>query len=172
LPYYLPAGEEPVVFYPVTGPPAGAETFFVKNPVARGGTLALNDSRFGFLLQEGWSIPETWGRWAVGRQAEIQIALEEGHAYELSVEAFPFCPPEFAGQTMKAGWNDLLLGTHVFTSCGSQRITFDLPSQAIAEGFGVLWFDFETAIAPAEVGLSGDGRPLAVGFVLLSFAQK
>lgn len=171
-PYYLSTGEEPVVFYPVTGPPAEREVFFIKNPVARGGVLHLNDTRFGFLLQEGWSIPETWGRWAIGTQAAIQIALEEGHNYELSIEAFPFCPPEFAGQTMKVRWNALLLGTHVFTSCESQWITFDLPAQEITDGFGTLWFDFGTAIAPAEVGLSGDGRPLAVGFVSLNFAQK
>lgn len=172
LPYYLPTDEEPIRFYPVTGAQGTAETFFIKNPVIHEGVLPLNDARFNILFGEGWSAPEDWGRWTVSQRAVVQIALEEEYDYELSIEAFPFCPPEFAGQTMKVGWNDLPLGFHIFTVCGSQRITFPLSSQAISEGFNTLWFETETAIAPADVGLSGDRRPLAVGFISLSFVQK
>jgi len=171
LPYYAFVDEDPVIFHPVTGPPALPENIMIRNPVARGGVFPLTDASYDFLLGEGWSIPEDWGRWAMGQRAVVQIVLEQGHDYGLTIEAFPFCPPEFAEQAMEVGWNDLSLGKHVFASCEPHLTAFELPSEAITAEMDTLWFEFEGTASPADVGLSGDQRSLSVGFTSLTFAQ-
>jgi len=175
LPYYIYVDnlfDDPEVFYPVTGAPARPESIMLRNPVVRGGVLPLTDVSFDSLLSEGWSIPEDWGRWAVGKRSVVRVALEQEHDYRLTIEAFPFCPPQFAGQAMKVGWNDLSLGRYIFLSCECHLITFDVPSEAVTEGLNDLWFEFEKAVSPADVGLSGDRRPLAVGFTSITLVQK
>ena len=172
LPYYIVVEEEAVIFHQVAGPQALPENIMIRNPTARGGSLPLTDASFDSLLSEGWSMPEDWGRWAVGQRSVVRVALERGHDYRLIIEAFPFCPPQFEGQAMKVGWNDLYLGRHVFTSCEGYLLAFDIPSEAVTEELDTLWFEFERAISPADIGLSGDRSYLAIGFTSLSLVQK
>ena len=172
LPYYIIVEEEAVIFHPVAGPQALPENIMIRNPTARGGSLPLTDASFDSLLSEGWSVHEDWGRWAVGQRSVVRVALEQGHDYRLIIEAFPFCPPQFEGQAMKVGWNDLYLGRHVFTSCEGYLLAFDIPSEAVTEELDTLWFEFERAISPADIGLSSDRRCLAIGLTSLSLVQK
>lgn len=172
LPYYVLSDKESFVFRPLTGPPASPEFFFVKNPVAKGGEFPLTDTNLDFLLSEGWDRPEHWGRWAVGHRASMQVALEQGCDYDVTIDAFPFCVPEFADQTLEARWNGVFLGRHEFLSCEPQSLTFELNSEAITGRLNHLQFEFDKAISPADVDLSGDERPLAVGFTSITFTQK
>ena len=172
LPYYVLSEKGSFVFRPLTGPPASPEFFFVKNPVARGGSFPLADTNFEGLLGEGWDAPERWGRWTVGHQASMQVALEQGYDYEVTIEAFPFCVPGYTEQVLEARWNGRLLGRHRFQTCDPQSLTFELDAQQVAPEPNQLQFVFDEAISPAEVGLSNDRRPLAVGFTSITFSQK
>lgn len=175
LPYYLYVSDlidAPGVLYPVTGARSRPESLMARNPVAQGGAVPLSDASSGLLLSEGWSVAEDWGRWAMGHRSTVLAALEQGCAYELVIEAFPFCPPAFEEQIMEIGWNDAQLATHTWSSCEQQRITLALPAGMVAEGVNTLWFQFEKATSPAQVTSSSDQRPLAVGFVSLTFLQR
>jgi hypothetical protein len=143
-----------------------------RNPVAHGGTVPLTDPSYDFLLGEGWSGADSWGRWAMGHRAEVHLALETDRAYRIEVEAFGFCPPDFSGQSVQVGWNDVLLGQHTLTSCEREVFSFDLPADVPTRALDTLWFAFENAVSPQELGLSGDPRPLALGIVSIRLVQQ
>ena len=144
----------------------------IRNPIAQGGAFPLADTSYDFLLTQGWSMPEDWGRWAIGQRSTMQVALEQGPDYALTIDAFPFCPPQFAGQAVEIGWNDRSLGKHIFASCKPDQITLILPPDVVTSELNTLWFEFEETISPAAVGLSNDQRPLALGFTSLTFARE
>ena len=161
-----------MIFLPVTGPPASPESFYQKNPLAKGGSLLLNDTTYDSLLGDGWSTPEEWGRWAEGQSAAVRVAVESGHDYRILIEAFPFCPPAFKGQTMEIEWNGKPLGWHEFANCENETLAFDLPAAEISGGWNDLRFEFGLALSPAQAGMSDDQRALSVGFSSISLVQQ
>lgn len=170
LPYYLPSTRDPFTAPLLTGAPAGPESFFVRNPMARGGEFPLTETTLDHLLDRGWSEAEEWGRWATGGHSTMELALQEGD-YSLIVQAFPFCTPEFDGQAMEIGWNDRSLGKYVFRSCENLSIRIDLPSRTVTGGLDTLWIQCEKAVSPRDVGLSDDGRELSVGLTALALER-
>ena len=90
----------------------------------------------------------------------------------LTIEALPFCHPQFEGQSMQIGWNDHTLTTYTFRSCEPQSISIDLPADQVAAAQNTLSFAFTRTTAPRDVGMGNDGRNLAVGFKMLTFRQQ
>jgi hypothetical protein len=132
----------------------------------------LNDASFDFLLGEGWSGAEDWGRWTVGHRATMRVSLKEGYNYDLILGVFPFCPDPFDGQTLKVGWNDKSLAESVFNTCEHRELLIEIAGENVTGELDTLWLEFGKAISPAQMGLSGDVRRLAVGFTLVNFIQK
>jgi hypothetical protein len=175
LPYYLyasPVFTEPDVYFPVTGVSSRPESLMIKNPVAQGGSFPFTDANLETLLVDGWSSPENWGRWAMGQRAAIKVALETDHSYAVVIKAFPFCPPSFEGQTIEVKWDDVQLGSYAFLTCEERTLTFSIPAESINRESSNLSFEFGQALSPANLGLSSDQRPLAVGFRSLTFVQE
>jgi hypothetical protein len=150
FPYYLFARamvEEPGVFYTVTGKSTRPESLLMKNPVARGGELALSDPKLNSLYLSGWGEPEGWGRRVEGTRATLAIALEGGRAYSIDCEvARAFMDPD-AMQVVAVRWNGILLGRYTLGTREPGLISAPLPSELIGDGPNGLEFEFAFAAA-------------------------
>jgi hypothetical protein len=140
-PYYLHAERlfsDPGVFYTVTGARTRPESLMRRNPVARGGELAVDDAAWKFLFVSGWGSPEGGARPVVGKQATLRLALEKEHAYRLQIGARPRCPQEIA-QEMTLRWNDRTLGQGLLSGCEEHTFSFDLPAEAVTGELDTLY---------------------------------
>ncbi len=92
LPYYIQVGNfmrETEANYPGRNSPIIPQVLLTKNPLARGGNLALNDARLNDMFSQGWSAFQAGERWANGAEATLSIALERQAYYELQTHCAP-----------------------------------------------------------------------------------
>jgi hypothetical protein len=175
LPYYIPVERlfpaDMQAFYPVTGARTRPEHLLVRNPVAYGGTLHLADPQADYLLADGWSVREEWGRWIAATDATLNVALVPDD-YTITLEVFPFCFPTFTQQHMTIYWNEQPLGSTTFNQCETQHASFTLPAAYITGNSGedLLRITVAQTTAPGTVGMGADNRQLGVGLVAVTFA--
>lgn len=125
---------------------------------------------FRMLQSSGWSMPEPHGAWSVDSEATVIVmGLRAGAAHRVEILAAPFlCPPTLAGQTISAH----CAGQELFSAHlkGPGEIGFTIPAQAVsAVGVAELTFRFPNAVAPRDVGASGDSRKLGFSFSRADF---
>ncbi|WP_200332539.1 DUF6311 domain-containing protein [Thiocystis violacea] len=121
-------------------------------------------------LGAGWSLPEAWGTWSLGRKAQLELPLArplKGKTLaEFEVNAL--LGKTFDSQRVKVFVNGYPLAEWFFTETdagGWRRV--ELPAE-VAEGTSRLTFEFRIARprSPAEIGLSdGDLRPLGIALI-------
>ncbi len=111
-------------------------------------------------LGDGWGRLEPAGRWGLGRRAVVRIQLEAGRAYRMEVDLAPFsrlARPQLVtvryGDTVVAGWRLADAGGGVFSA--------EVPSPLPTGGIDEVSLAFAEHARPADLGLSGDERPLA-----------
>lgn len=172
-PYYLSVekihyeGDE---FYPVTGARTRPRNILAKNPVAQGGSLPLTDEKFSdYWLYDGWGGSESWGRWAIGNQAIVQIYLEANRAYNLKLRVKPYCENEMpAAEAMNVTWNESSLGHIEFADCEDSEVSYQLPADLVEGEGNVLGF----TVIDEEDAMEGNPRLPFAGFEGISFVQK
>ena len=166
LPYYIYTGNifnEANTFFPVTGVRIRPESLLVKNPIARGGILPLNDPNLETLFMKGWSQPQTWGRWMILGEAILQVALEQGKPYDLVLNIQPSCtdqPPDI--NSIRILWNGESIGDYMLRSCNQQSILFRIPKDAIKKEMNLVSFIFTN---PVTNELSASLRVTSVNFI-------
>ncbi len=119
----------------------------------------------------GWSTPEPWGRWSIGKQASLRFKLQPAVAevkVELLVDAF--VNGRHFEQSVDVKVNGSLVKRLVFNAkAGGDKPRWE--SFTVRPGpDGELNLVLRTpdAASPARLGLSGDTRTLGVGLVNLS----
>ena len=126
--------------------------------------VAEQDSAFSASAQEGWSAPESWGRWAVATEAKARWAVPVEQDYELEFDIFPHW---IAGQVQEVAVlvNGQPLGNVMFEQDAPARERFVVPANLLDVGWNELAFLSMYAISPAEAtdGANPDARPLAFG---------
>ncbi len=120
-------------------------------------------------LGAGWSREEPWGRWAIGRLSVVYVHLEKRIDTSLTMIVFPY-HVEGATQQIWVYYNDQLLDKFSLSSTDAQEVSTIIPGSFVTKDVDVLRFDYAYARSPAEDGLSGDQRVLAVGFVTLELS--
>jgi hypothetical protein len=174
LPYYL---ETELVFgqghipFSVTGA-AGPEGLLRRNPVARGGSLPITDSSWDALFVKGWGNTEEWGRWSVGTESVIQLAMEKDHNYGLMLQVFPSCSSSEVKQAMEVRWNGQSVGRYVFSVCETRAVDMTIPEGMITGGVDSLSFHFQNASFPLDAELANDQESETVGFSALRLIQE
>ena len=125
------------------------------------------------LLLSGWSAPEPWGTWSDGPIATLDVprVWPEQGSLLLVFEVSVFLAPRqgLDAQTVLVSANGRFIGT--LRLIGSEtRMKVIIPSALVNGDAGklVLRFDFPTAASPSDLGLSPDGRRLAVGLKSLT----
>ena len=119
---------------------------------------------------DGWSIPETWGRWSVDREARLQLHLSPHSEKTLFLEVSmgALVGRDHPCQRVVVSLNDQSLGekTLCIDSGGNLPSTFNFPiPQASVPASGLVDVRISTpdAISPSRLGIGSDGRILGVG---------
>ncbi len=172
-PYYIvsldPVIKEPGVFYPVTGAAARPQSLLIKNPVARGGDLPLTDPDLDRLYFQGWSIRNNQ-LWGAGGQSSIKIALEQNHAYQVTVSLQPGClqgSPTL--HSIQTSWNGQILHTNMISSCEPLTQIVDINEKQVTKTWNLLAFDFDRTV---NAGEASNSSGLAASVTRISFIQK
>ena len=131
------------------------------------------NGNFRMMQSSGWSAPEPHGVWSSAAEAKIVVAgLRAKMAHRAEILATPFVMlPSVAGQTVVVH----CAGRELFSDhlAGPGRICFTIPAEAVSEvGIAELTFWFPGAIAPRELGSSGDVRKLSFSFFRAEFYLK
>jgi hypothetical protein len=129
--------------------------------------------------QTGWSSPESWGRWTVGRKAIVRMRLDQhlSKPLLLEMELGAFVRPQHTVQRVAVYANNIFLGKQEFSldrgADKPKRMTLELPINAVRDD-GELRLRFETpdAVSPRKLKQGDDKRKLALGFVSLSLTQS
>jgi hypothetical protein len=156
MPYYVVVDhifDDPAVFFPVTGSHTRPQVVYVKNPIAHGGDFPLLDSTLNPLFSEGWSLPQSWGRWITANQASLNVSLEQNHAYQLALQFHPNC----AGgqpviQELDITWNGQVRSREKITNCDSTQVQIDLAGTDILRGFNNLGFELSQKDNSSQIG--------------------
>ncbi len=126
------------------------------------------------LLLQGWSVPESWGCWALGQEAKLKVGIHASAAVplRLSVIANAYVLPQHPRQTFELVANGQSLGSwaHAY---GEDAVEHDfiIPA-ALLKGRSSLEVTVlqHDAIAPKAVGASSDNRPLGLAVKEIAFA--
>ena len=141
LPYYLPAKQFFVDvdgFYPVTGAPARPKYGLIRNPVVYGGIYPIHSSLFAAFAGKGWHM-ENMGAMMYLSEATLDLALEPGESYAVSLTLLPYCSQGIpVSRHLEVLWNDTLLGESIITSCKTTTRRFPLASTLVSGGLDTL----------------------------------
>ena len=126
--------------------------------------VAEPDELFNANPREGWSVPEPWGRWALGTESHAHWAVPLLKDYELLIDVFPNW---IEGRTQEITLliNDQELAVLTFAEDAPLSETIHIPAELLDEGWNKITFLSEYAISPAETtdGLNPDTRPFSFG---------
>ncbi|GAA0597297.1 hypothetical protein GCM10009416_39450 [Craurococcus roseus] len=144
----------------------GAWALWGEKPLARldvGGPVPL-----GGTLGEGWSFPETWGRWTVADRAECAVALPAGMPApprRLAIHLGAMPPPPLTGKERHA---QLTLGEAgalppmVLREEPMRWHLFNLPRLPAEWGMLPVTVESGQLVSPASLGRGDDIRALGV----------
>lgn len=168
---YTTDADQPLLKFVRCFEPSGSFTGW-PYPICLFEVLAF-DSSFTGVPRTGWSGNEAWGRWSEGLQSTVEWVAPAARAYELQVEAFPFCV-EHEQQQMELRINGDLVGLLSFAGCDPVAQTFTIDQAAIQIGWNQLMLHAAYARSPAEQtqGQNPDVRLLAAGFTRLTILPK
>jgi hypothetical protein len=126
--------------------------------------VAEPDEMFSAGVQEGWSAPELWGRWAVSTEALARWAVPVPQDYALQLDIFPNW---IAGRVQEVTImvNGQPIGRVTFERDVPVSKGFVVPASLLDVGWNELAFRSTYAVSPAEItgGANPDPRPLAFG---------
>jgi len=177
LPYYIPVGNfmrETEANYPGRNSTVIPQVLLTKNPIVRGGELALNDARLNGMFAQGWSESQAGERWANGAKATLLIALERRASYELRLTAHPICIGGKPGiDKMQVTWNSGALGELIFSSCSTVTGVLTIPRQRLRnQDYNRLSFEFQRSITTNAVLHDSTNEQKAVCFSGIIFIRK
>jgi len=144
-----------------------------------GGHYALGETiRFGLggtdeaYITKGWSGPEAWGRWSLGKESELILRVTPPAAGDLQLEAM------VGGRI--GGARKLVRATIAVNgvAIGEWRIARDqdaalrqltVPRELVSEtGDMIVDFTIDAPLSPAAVGFPNDRRELGLSFTSLA----
>lgn len=130
--------------------------------------LPSGASEFNVLFREGWSGPESWGRWIDGTEARALWVASKPAVYQLAIEAFPYCAPD-RNQHLTVEVNGVAVATHQWIDCEPWSGMASIPSELIRPGANelVIRTAFGTRPVDATDGENPDSRSLSAGVTQL-----
>ncbi len=159
-----------VVFVPFEPTPSGRVFFDLSTEGRVGSDLLATQSDF-IHLEDGWSVPEVWGTWALGESASMRLFFDQPRERTMLIRAWaPQAPDRQQRQTVTVCVNGHQAGTvRISRRPGNRYI--NVPSSVQRAGENVIRFNFAFSSPPAATGTGKDTRALAVGFCSIAFAE-
>jgi len=122
-------------------------------------------------LLRGWSMPETWGTWSEGRQAELLLPVERRPS-RLVIEAQPLVSASHPRQRVAIDINGVAVWQGVLSGADARLIEVAVPAAAWSGGGNdrmlQIVFRLPDAVRPSDIGINADTRVLALGLRALT----
>lgn len=142
----------------------------VRMPV--GGVAGFSTGGIGVgWLGAGWSVPESWGIWSDGPSAVLRIDprdLPDGDdALSLRVRANVFVTPQHPTQHVAVTVDGRMVGNYAVTY-PQANLVMTIPLGHLHGGSSKrteIGFALPDAVSPRSLGVSRDGRVLALGLI-------
>ena len=159
-----------VVFIPFEPTPSGNVFFDLSTGGYLESDLVAMPGEF-IHLEDGWSVPEDWGIWALGESASMRLYFNQPRDRTMMIRAWaPRTPGPRQRQTVAVHVNGHDVGTtHISRWPGNRNIS--VPASVQRAGENAIIFEFAFSSPPAETGTGKDTRALAVGFCSIAFAE-
>ena len=135
-----------------------------------GEPISFSADGFGALLlnSPNWSVPETWGTWAIGNEANLTVSLPQSNTTFLAISIRPFITSNHPTQEIEIVVNNQSRGRLVLRE-GNDSVTLPIGKLDQLAGRLNITFKFQNPISPKDVGLGGDERLLSIGLMQLVF---
>jgi hypothetical protein len=113
-------------------------------------------------LRQGWSVPETDGRWTDGSAAEVVFSLESPRHSLLRMSLQPFLiPRKVDAQPVRVLVNGHQVAEWIMRGSHWQQQECEVPPEALAM-MNTLVLELPAAVCPLHHGISADARELAL----------
>jgi len=120
-------------------------------------------------LEQGWSGQEVWGTWTVGATTVFWAWWPQPEERRFSLRGWALAHPQHPhGQRVSVVVNGRDCGEMSFTDSPATRHLV-IPAAAQVAGANRIELHHAYTASPAELGLGGDDRPLALGVCSLGF---
>jgi hypothetical protein len=143
-------------------PASGAQPY--DRPICILEVLPSRTPEFNVFFREGWSGPETWGRWIDGTEARSIWVATAKAPQRLRIEAFPSCVPD-KQQSISIAVNGAPMATHQWTECENWSGEISIPADLIRVGPNDI--DIHAGFSARPIDVSGgenpDPRALSIG---------
>jgi len=125
----------------------------------------------GVLTGEGFSIPESWGRWTDARNAFLFFSLADlpQGRMSIAVDAITFSPATDRRQEVTVTANGRDCGRLVLAD-GKQHDKVSCPAGALRSGNNAIRFRIAHPARPIDLGINNDPRYLGFGLKVLTLA--
>jgi hypothetical protein len=122
----------------------------------------------------GWSSPESWGTWSIGKEASLDLKVIVGSAKQIKMklESYAFVPPGYENQFVNVFANKIKIGEIRFTpsnNLAERNFSIMIDQQKGAIQNIELKFVIESPRAPSSLGGGGDSRELGLGLIAITF---
>lgn len=118
------------------------------------------------VLLKGFSCPEPWGTWIIGKKAEMKFYVKEDYNDLLLYLDYRLIAP----QHVLLYANDYKVADYTATRSETREII--IPHQYIQDDLLVLRFELPNATSPRELGLNADYRLLGLGMKRMYLKNK
>jgi hypothetical protein len=130
------------------------------------------------LLASGWSGPESWGTWSLGKHAELIIDTRQlpdvTNGLHLHFDANAFVTPSHPQQRIVVSLNGTVVGNYEATyPSPAVGIDLDIPQSSLTSPGKIrVGFAFPDAASPQSAGAGADERTLALGLEAITITQS
>ena len=139
-------------------------------PYELGSIISFMDSGNAGQFRSGsWGSPESWGSWTTGTTADLVLPLPKvpQHDWILTGVVRAYVNDKNPRQEIEVLVNGRPIDRWVFRDGGLQHIEVRIPASFVQDYFIKplirVTFEIKNPVSPAELGLSGDKRPLGLG---------
>ncbi len=124
-------------------------------------------------LANGWATSEDWGTWSEGKDAALFLPLESEEVASILVEARTLVSPFHPKQTVEVRINGIPTESLTLTANSAEQFTIKIPPELrqqrkLQNRLLKIQLYFPDAVSPGDLGMSGDGRMLALGLIALT----
>jgi len=126
-----------------------------------------NDAGSGPYLTDGWSGPETWGRWSSSAKADIEFRLDRNRHFSIETMIQPVLSNERPQQTVTIIANGCSVAEGSFSfpaDVEAKEISGEVPESCVpADGRVRLEIATDQVVSPKGIGVGEDDRMIGFG---------
>lgn len=118
-------------------------------------------------LVKGWSLPEAWGTWSEGQDAELLLRVAPG-ARAIVIDALAFAMPPNLSQRVIVSINGVEAYSSRLTQVQGNRLEIPLSAAQAAEEYLHVRLHLPDAVSPKQLGFNDDARVMGLGLKTLT----